>query len=577
MLQRIFMIVVILAIIVGGGYYAYIQLMPEPEQEVTGPVYSTQPVIKGDISVGVDVVGSLNPSKGGSIQVPGGYNYMDPSGGLSFVINEIIAEEGDEVKQGDVLVKLAAPDLQTKIDAKNEEIRLEKESLASLLNISIAQVDTVNPANGITLRSPINGRVVNLSVEEGKKIESGEIVAHIVNDSRFEIIAKLTPGEFKQISEDSQAALSFSQFSDTIEAEIVDINPNPIPEKSSDLDSDSSFGGNSDQYEFVYWVTLEGDNPGLIQPGMTARIGFKDKDSESYNWIRYNSKVEKYVEEERILGSAEGTVTEVFVHQMEPIKKGDPIIALAGQDVRGQIQSKLDKINEKKIELTKLIAQEDMLEVKAPMDGVIANLYRQPGETVRQGEGMGYVYTTSDMRMWVQVDDVDILLVKQGSPVDVTVDALPDVTLEGEVERVDTMGNDQNGVARFGVSIKVAGSSELRPGMQANAYIKAGEAKDALLIPLEAIFQEDGQNKVEILQEDGTPKVVTVELGLMNDRFAEVKSGLEEGEKVVTGSSADLLPSQKIKSNSILPSNNDQDSGDNGNGNGDNNEESGTK
>ena len=50
-------------------------------------------------------------------------------------------------------------------------------------------------------------------------------------------------------------------------------------------------------------------------------------------------------------------------------------------------------------------------------------------------------------------------------------------------------------------------------------------------------------------------KVVPLTLGLMNDRYAEVKSGLEEGELIVTGSTADLLPSQKIQSpgGGILP------------------------
>jgi len=55
--------------------------------------------------------------------------------------------------------------------------------------------------------------------------------------------------------------------------------------------------------------------------------------------------------------------------------------------------------------------------------------------------------------------------------------------------------------------------------------------------------------------------VVRVELGLMNDRYAEIKSGLEEGQLVVTGSSADVLPGQRIKSNDILPGSNNQGGG----------------
>jgi len=87
-------------------------------------------------------------------------------------------------------------------------------------------------------------------------------------------------------------------------------------------------------------------------------------------------------------------------------------------------------------------------------------------------------------------------------------------------------------------------------------------------VPLEAIFEEDGQSKVEILQPDGTTRVVPVQLGLMNDRVAEVKSGLEEGQLVITGSTADLLPSQRIQSQDALlpgtPGGNNGQNGQNG-------------
>ena len=54
----------------------------------------------------------------------------------------------------------------------------------------------------------------------------------------------------------------------------------------------------------------------------------------------------------------------------------------------------------------------------------------------------------------------------------------------------------------------------------------------------------------------------------MNHRVAEVKSGLEEGQLVITGSTADLLPSQRIKSNDILlPVNEESDGSQNSNAN----------
>ena len=68
MAQRILMIALIIVVVIGGGFYAYRELVPPPAQETQGPVYSTKPVTRGDITVGIDVTGPLNPSRGGGIQ-----------------------------------------------------------------------------------------------------------------------------------------------------------------------------------------------------------------------------------------------------------------------------------------------------------------------------------------------------------------------------------------------------------------------------------------------------------------------------------------------------------------------------
>ena len=59
--------------------------------------------------------------------------------------------------------------------------------------------------------------------------------------------------------------------------------------------------------------------------------------------------------------------------------------------------------------------QAGQMEVRAPMDGVIASWDTQLGAQIRPGEWMGYVYNTSDMGMWVEVDDIDVLMINQGS------------------------------------------------------------------------------------------------------------------------------------------------------------------
>jgi HlyD family secretion protein len=64
----------------------------------------------------------------------------------------------------------------------------------------------------------------------------------------------------------------------------------------------------------------------------------------------------------------------------------------------------------------------------------------------------------------------------------------------------------------------------------------------------------EGKQMVEVLVGENEVEAVEIEVGLMNDMYVEVLSGLEEGQLVVTGSTKDLMPSQSVPENgSILP------------------------
>ncbi|RKD34597.1 efflux RND transporter periplasmic adaptor subunit [Thermohalobacter berrensis] len=544
MLQRFIMIIVIVAIVLGGGFYAYRQLLPPEIEETQGPVYSTEKVIRGDISVGVEAVGRLYPTNNGMIRVP---RSDDPSTmSIEYILHEYLVEEGDEVKKGQVIARLQSTQLENKIKDLEEQLENEKEILSDMTGVPVENLDNIKPSQGITLNAPISGRITNFSLIEGEKLGQGDIVAKVVNDSKFKIRIKLTPVEFKKIKKGQEVTLRFPYFDGFYDGIITEANPNKIPDKDKD-----GFGTN-----FIHWVTIEGKNPGLVQPGMEVWVGLSnDNENEIVNYFVNKGKVEGFVDEESIINQIEAIVTKVHVNEMDMVKKGAPIITMAGTDIQDMIQEKLDSIREKRLELRNLKSKLEMLEIKSPMDGVVARLHPQPGETLRAGGWMGEVYNTARMRMWVQVDDIDIIKVKQGAPVKITVDAIPNKVYKGEVTSVSTRGEDVNGITRFTVNIEFEGGPQLRPGMQANAYIDAGSAENVLLVPLEAVFEEDNMSKVEIYNpDDGTTKVVSVKLGLMNDRVAEVKNGLNEGDLVVTGSTDDLLPSLHInEDNSLLP------------------------
>ena len=489
----------LILVVVLGGYTAIRQLLPNGKN-ADGAVYSTYEVKRGDLSVGVEATGSLNPGYGGSIQVPGN-NYGDGSTAGSYVIQNVLVKEGDEVTAGQPIIQLNQPALKDQLKAAKEQLDAERESLASLLNVPVSKVDTIDPNQGIVMSAPITGRVMDLTLKAGEKITSGQIVATIVDDSRFEMTAKLTPGEINNLKDNYKAAVRFPAYFDgMIKGDIVEINRNAVPTSSKDLISDQGIPTSQvEGYEFVYWVTVAFDNPGLIRPGLIGNVGFYDPNAVSAKddmltlsakaaWCRYLTSVDRYVQQEEILSRVDGIVTKVKAKQMATVAKGDPIIVMAGQDVREEIETRQESIREKRTALANLQAQEGSLTVVAPCDGVLSQLQKNQGATVSPGEWIGSVFQPSNMQMWTNIDETDILLVKQGAPVKVTLDALPGQEFSGTVETVAAAGKGDNGVTQFQVYITVVGSAQIKSGMQAKAYIGADSVQNVLLVPLEAIF-----------------------------------------------------------------------------------------
>jgi len=76
--------------------------------------------------------------------------------------------------------------------------------------------------------------------------------------------------------------------------------------------------------------------------------------------------------------------------------------------------------------------------------------------------------------------------------------------------------------------------------MNANVSVFIDSKDNVMLVPIEAVYEEGGQSFVQILEGD-VPVAQEVNIGLTNDRYAEVISGLELGTMVVVGSSMDMM------------------------------------
>lgn len=588
MYKKIISIAVVLAIVFGGGYYTAKLLVPDADQVSTGPRYSTKLVERGNIVQGVNISGQLNGNWGGSITAPKPEGITDSNGSpvsVMYTVEEVFVEPNQMIKKGDNLVRLSAnnlgeilEELTESIQKKQEQINTKTSALSKTINRDISSVSEINPNDGIVITAPIRGRLSEISISEGDMLENG-LIATIVDDSVVKIPFKVNQYEYDNLKAGEEVLMQIMKvtkytdidgstkekegpaFSGFVTGKIKTINENAIP--------------NSDYVSYVHNGMIEAVNPGLIQPGMKA-ILYKQENGTPIQSFNFTALVSSYLNEKKVYytGSLDTTViaTEVLVTENEFVEEGQTLVRIAGADVTESIQLKIDEINRLYDEIENIYKKIDKISelttkmmVIAPSDGMISYVMYNVGDTIQASESSDQwslqlmdMYNTDEMHIYTTVSDLDVLYIRQDAPVSVTVDALPGEEFEGTVMRLDQY-TDRDGKTVYNVQIKVEGREGLRPGMNTNCFVNSGESTDTLLVPIEAVFEEDRKQKVEVLNASGEIEIVEIEVGLMNDMYVEVLSGLEEGQQVVTGSTKDLMPSQSVPENdSLLPSTNQQ-------------------
>jgi HlyD family secretion protein len=124
--------------------------------------------------------------------------------------------------------------------------------------------------------------------------------------------------------------------------------------------------------------------------------------------------------------------------------------------------------------------------------------------------------------------------VKEGIPVQVTLDALPGQVLEGMVTEVAPAAQNQQGVVTYPVKVQVEVPEgvQVREGLTAVANIVLSEERNVLLVPEQALRGSFNQPTVQVMTSRGV-ETKPVVLGNTDGFWVAVHQGLEEGEQVV--------------------------------------------
>lgn len=278
------------------------------------------------------------------------------------------------------------------------------------------------------------------------------------------------------------------------------------------------------------------------------------------------------------------------------------------QQAVAQLQSARYQVQSAEADLQDAQEQLQKTRIYAPMAGTITRLEVEQGERVvgtqqRAGTEMMGVSRLDRMELEVDVNESDVVNVANGDTAEVEFDAYPDRSFRGEVTeiansaRIENEGS-QNEVTNFPVTVRVlddpnvgpalsqseggvtrpevpAGPTSgpvLRPGMSGAVDIYTETVEDAIAVPIQAVTvrdftevgpkserdtSESAQTPKEDLREvvfvasADTARMVEVSTGIADNTHMEIRSGLEGGERVITGPysavSRQLSPGAKVQ------------------------------
>ncbi len=180
--------------------------------------------------------------------------------------------------------------------------------------------------------------------------------------------------------------------------------------------------------------------------------------------------------------------------------------------------------------------------IVAPADGTILDIPVNEGQVVTAAASVNsgtMLMTFADLsRLLIDthVNQMDVGKVKSGQEITIQMQGTDARKIKARVAFVAPLATVKNNIKGFQVQARILDNEgRLKPGMSVSMTVPIGEAKDAVSVPIAAVFSENDENVVYVKSsregQVADRRVVTI--GLANLTFAEITSGLQEGEEIL--------------------------------------------
>ncbi len=429
-------IIVVVALLCGAGLFglkAYINKQAESSSTTS---YSRAVVTRGALEE--TVYGS------GTTSARNQTNVLAEAEGT---LTDLRVSVGDAVKAGDILAVMTNADLDDTItDLEFDLWELDDQILSTSAGSKVT-----------TIEAPAAGRVVAIYAEAGD-----DALAVFRREGALAIIS--TDGRMKvELSDvDTSSGVSLGEkLTVTGETFIAEGTVVDLTRQGTSLT-----------------LTIQDDS---LPMGETVTVARQNGTTLGTSTLEVNKPM--------AVSSYGGTIESVKVSVGDKVKRADTLFKLTDSPLTLKIENLRLQREAAAKSLEEAKQQRENLIVVAPCDGTIATLGISEGDEISSGAMLCSILEGEDMNLTIAVDELDVVEVEVGQKVKITVDALSDAEMDGEVYKIAPVGSNSGGVTTYDVELTFdAEGSGVRSGMNATGEITVASTDSTLYVPVEALM-----------------------------------------------------------------------------------------
>ena len=425
-------------------------------------------------------------------------------------------EVGDVVEKGAVLYTIDSSDVVSGVEKAE-------------LNLGQAQRSYDDAVDAQYIRTDIAGTVASFKVRVGDVVNAGQEVATIRDDTTLLLELEFPAADAANFAVGQSAEVLLDSTFEAITGSVQSVSG-----------ADTLSSGNL----LVRTVTIAVRNTGNLTASQAATA--------TINGVSALSSARfSYQREQSVTAQNSGTVSALCVKEGAQVSADTALIQLSGDKLTKQVLNASDNLRSAELSVEDTQKQVDDYTITAPISGTIISKDVKVGDTVgtstATADTMCVIYDMSYLEMTLNVDELDILNIKEGQKATITADAVSGQTFEGVVTSISKAGTTTGGTTTYPVTIRIDEMGDLLPGMNATAEIVTESADNVLSVPNAAITRgnyvlvtKDSPSAANADDSMTAPDgyvYVKVETGVSDDDYIAITSGLTAEDTVAYDSS----------------------------------------